>query len=39
MQAHTQLEVACQLAQSFALMVREKKVSALALWRPRSEQE
>jgi transposase len=32
MQAHTQLEVACKLAQSFALMVREKKVSALELW-------
>ena len=32
MQAHTQLEVACKLAQSFALIVREKKVSALELW-------
>ncbi len=32
MQAHTQLEVAWKLAQSFALMVREKKVSALELW-------
>jgi len=39
MQAHAQLEVACKLAQSFALMVREKKVSALEPWRPRSEQE
>ena len=32
MQAHAQLEVACKLAQSFALMVREKKVSALEPW-------
>lgn len=39
MQAHDQLEVACKLAQSFALMVREKKASALEAWLPRSEQE
>jgi len=32
MQAHAQLEVACKLAQSFALMVREKNVSALEPW-------
>ena len=32
MQAHAQLEVACTLAQSFALMVREKNVSALEPW-------
>jgi transposase len=32
MQAHAQLEVACKLVQSFALMVREKKVSALEPW-------
>lgn len=32
MQAHAQLEVACKLAQSFALMIREKKVSALEPW-------
>lgn len=32
MQAHAQLEGACKLAQSFALMVREKKVSALEPW-------
>jgi transposase len=32
MQAHAQLGVACKLAQSFALMVREKKVSALEAW-------
>jgi transposase len=32
MQAHAQLEVACKLAQAFALMVREKKGSVLELW-------
>lgn len=32
MQAHAQLGVACKLGQSFALMVREKKVSALEPW-------
>jgi len=32
MQAHGQVEVACKLAQSFALMIREKKGSALEPW-------
>ena len=32
MQAHAQLEVACKLVQSFALIVREKKGSALDPW-------